>query len=85
MSCCRASEQARSAGELRPHGANITEDSGLHGKRVFGEIGSENDPGMVAELEFAKRDALSGAAAGGKDASKQDGGSKFSALEDEGA
>ncbi|KAJ4305559.1 hypothetical protein N0V90_001090 [Kalmusia sp. IMI 367209] len=79
-----ASEQATGAGELRPHGANITEDTGLQGKSAFGEIGTENDPSRAAELEFAKRGALPGdATGGGKDLGGQDGGSKFSALEDE--
>ncbi|KAL1593395.1 hypothetical protein SLS60_011003 [Paraconiothyrium brasiliense] len=79
-----ASEQARSAGELRPHGANITEDPNLSGKTVFGEIGTNQDPSRVAELEFAKRDALPGEATGaGKDLSSQTGDSKFSGLSDE--
>ena len=80
----RASEQARSKGELRPHGANITEDENLSGKTTFGEIGSKQDPGRVAEQELLKRAAVPGGAlGGGKDLSKQTGDSKFSGLSDE--
>ena len=73
----------RSAGEGRPHGQNITEDPNLSGKTVFGEIGTEQDPGRVAEQEFAKRDAL--ATGAGADLSNQTGDSKFSGLKDEAA
>lgn len=79
-----AAEKARSAGEYRPHGANVTEDPHLSGKREFGAVGTEKDPARAAELEFAKRDALpGGAAVSGKDFGGVDGGSKFSGLGDE--
>jgi hypothetical protein len=53
----------------------------LRGKTVFGEIGTKNDPGRVAEQEFAKRDAkVSGVS--DKDLA-QGGDSKFSALDSE--
>jgi hypothetical protein len=64
-----------------PKGANITEDPELKGKTVFGEIGTKQDPGRVAEDNFAKRAAVSG---GVSDRDLAQGGdSKFSALEDE--
>ncbi|KAF2451909.1 hypothetical protein P171DRAFT_478929 [Karstenula rhodostoma CBS 690.94] len=76
-----AVEQARGQGEGRPHGTNVTEDPGLTGKSVFGAVGTKQDPSRVAELEFAKRDALPGGATGaGKDLSSQTGDSKFSGL-----
>jgi hypothetical protein len=53
----------------------------LKGKTVFGEIGTKNDPGRVAEQAFAKRDA---AASGISDRDLAQGGdSKFSALDSE--
>jgi len=79
------SEGARQPGELRPHGANITETEDLEGKTEFGEVGTDKDPGRAAELQREKRAALSGAAAGAKDTSAQDGGSKFSTLGEEAA
>ena len=59
-----------------PKGANLTEDDELRGKTVFGKVGTVQDPGRVAELEFAKRNAVTG---GPKDAA-QSGESKFSVL-----
>ncbi|KAH7092060.1 hypothetical protein FB567DRAFT_516393 [Paraphoma chrysanthemicola] len=65
----------------KPAGTNITEDENLKGKTVFGEIGTKNDPGRLAEQEFAKRDAkVSGVS--DKDLA-QGGDSKFSALDRE--
>jgi hypothetical protein len=64
-----------------PKGANLTEDPNLHGKTVFGEIGTVQDPGRVAEQEFAKRAAASGGVSN-RDLA-QGGDSKFSALERE--
>lgn len=59
----------------------MTEDNELKGKTVFGEVGTDKDPGRVAELEFAKRDAASG---GVSDRDLGQGGdSKFSALDSE--
>ncbi|KAF9739122.1 hypothetical protein PMIN06_002233 [Paraphaeosphaeria minitans] len=76
-----AGDQARGAGESRPHGTNITEDPGMTGQTKFGAVGTKQDPGRKAELEFAKRDAMSGGAAGSaKDVSSQTGDSKFSGL-----
>ncbi|EAT81932.1 hypothetical protein HBI56_083210 [Parastagonospora nodorum] len=65
-----------------PKGANLTEDPNLHGKTVFGKIGTKNDPGRVAEQEFAKRAA---AQSGGGDRGDlaQGGDSKFSSLDRE--
>lgn len=80
-----ASDQARPAGELRPHGTNITEDPTMTGKRVVGAIGTRQDPSRVAELKFQKEAAAvpGGATGGGKDSSVQAGESKFSGLKDE--
>jgi hypothetical protein len=76
-----AGEGARAPGELRPKGANITEDSELHGKREFGAIGTNKDPSRLAEQEFAKRDAkIAGVSSKG---GPQGGDSKFSGLKDE--
>ncbi|KAK7959076.1 uncharacterized protein PG986_003930 [Apiospora aurea] len=36
-----------------PHGKNLKEDPNLEGKHVSGEIGTDNDPGRVAEHKFA--------------------------------
>jgi hypothetical protein len=64
-----------------PKGANITEDPELKGKTVFGEVGTNQDPGRVAEAEFAKRAAASG---GVSDRDLAQGGdSKFSTLDRE--
>ncbi|KAF2126951.1 hypothetical protein P153DRAFT_399031 [Dothidotthia symphoricarpi CBS 119687] len=60
----------------KPKGANLTEDNELHGRTVFGQVGTMQDPGRVAESEFGKKDAVTG---GPKDA-PQSGESKFSAL-----
>lgn len=77
-----ASDQAREAGELRPHGANITEDPGMTGQTKFGAVGTLQDPSRKAELEFAKKDALRGATGAGResDLGSQTGGSKFGGL-----
>lgn len=72
---------AQSHGVGGPKGANLTEDPELKGKTVFGEIGTDNDPGRVAELEFAKRDAASGGVSN-RDLA-QGGDSKFSTLDSE--
>ncbi|KAJ4376252.1 hypothetical protein N0V83_001535 [Neocucurbitaria cava] len=71
------------SGVLKPKGKNVTEDPELKGNSKFGEIGTDQDPARVAELEFAKRDAAP-AAVPNRDLA-QDGDSKFSALKDEGA
>lgn len=65
-------------GKDEPKGANLTEDDELHGRRVLGEVGTVQDPGRAAELEFAKRNA----AVGGPKDGPQSGESKFSALGD---
>ncbi|KAF1965974.1 hypothetical protein BU23DRAFT_603886 [Bimuria novae-zelandiae CBS 107.79] len=78
-----ASERARGKGELRPHGANITEDPNMSGETKFGEVGTKEDPSRAAELDRQKRDALpggAGAGAAGEDYSAQKGESKFSGL-----
>lgn len=80
-----ATHAARPAGELRPHGTNITEDEQLSGKTAFGAVGTKMDPSRVAEEERVKRAAVQGGSlGGGKDGSVQ-GGSKFSGLGEEGA
>jgi hypothetical protein len=71
------------AGVYKPKGANLTEDKELKGKTKFGEIGTGDDPGRVAELKFAKSDAAVGGVSDRDIA--QGGDSKFSALKDEGA
>jgi hypothetical protein len=64
-----------------PKGANITEDPELTGKTVFGKVGTKQDPGRVAEAEFAKRAAeIPGVSH--KDLA-QGGDSKFSTLDRE--
>ena len=78
-----AGDAARAPGELKPKGANITEDPELHGKREFGAIGTNKDPSRKAELEFAKKDAhIPGVSSKG---GLQEGESKFSGLKDESA
>lgn len=67
----------------KPKGKNITEDPNLEGKTVFGEVGTDKDPGRQAELEFAKRDAAAGGASNRDIA--QGGDSKFSGLQSESA
>ncbi|KAL6166772.1 hypothetical protein ACJQWK_08106 [Exserohilum turcicum] len=37
---------------LQPKGANLTEDPNMDGQRKFGEIGTENDPGRLAERKL---------------------------------
>jgi hypothetical protein len=70
---------AHNLADGKPKGANLTEDPDLKGKTVFGEIGTKNDPGRVAEQEFAKRSA---AQTGVSDRDLAQGGdSKFSSLE----
>jgi hypothetical protein len=64
-----------------PKGANITEDPDLKGKTVFGEVGTDQDPGRVAEAELAKRAAVSGGVSN-RDLA-QGGDSKFSTLDSE--
>jgi hypothetical protein len=64
-----------------PKGANITEDPELKGKTVFGEVGTKQDPGRVAEAEFAKRAAASAGVSNRDMAQGKD--SKFSALDRE--
>jgi hypothetical protein len=64
-----------------PKGANLTEDPELKGKSVFGEIGTDQDPGRVAETELAKRAAASGGVSN-RDLA-QGGDSKFSVLDNE--
>ncbi|KAL5119665.1 hypothetical protein ACEQ8H_002511 [Pleosporales sp. CAS-2024a] len=64
-----------------PKGANLTEDPELKGKTVFGEIGTRQDAGRVAEHEFAKR-AAAIAGVGHADLA-QGGDSKFSTLDAE--
>lgn len=64
-----------------PKGANLTEDPNLKGKTAFGEIGTDQDPARVAELDFAKRTAAS-AGVDNKDLA-QGGDSKFSTLDSE--
>jgi hypothetical protein len=72
---------AQSHGVGGPKGANLTEDPELKGKTVFGEVGTNLDPGRVAELEFAKKAAASG---GGSNKDLAQGGdSKFSTLDRE--
>ncbi|CAO2651961.1 Nn.00g002440.m01.CDS01 [Neocucurbitaria sp. VM-36] len=71
------------SGVYKPKGKNVTEDQELKGNTKFGEIGTDQDPARVAELDFAKRDAASGAVSN-RDLA-QGGDSKFSALKDEGA
>jgi hypothetical protein len=78
-----AADQARNPGELKPKGKGLTETDDLEGKTAFGEIGTDQDPSRVAETNMAKRDAMPGGAAGAKDTSVQDGGSKFSGLSEE--
>lgn len=66
----------------KPKGANITEDPELSGKRSFAEVGTNNDPGRVAELEFEKRSAaVSGIGNEGSGGGK--GGNVYGALERE--
>jgi hypothetical protein len=65
-----------------PKGTNITEDPELKGKTVFGEIGTKQDPGRFAELEFAKKAAAQTGASDKGDLA-QGGDSKFSTLERE--
>jgi hypothetical protein len=64
-----------------PKGANLTEDPNLHGKTAFGEIGTKQDPGRVAETDLAKKAAVSGGVSNRDIA--QGGDSKFSALDSE--
>jgi hypothetical protein len=64
-----------------PKGTNITEDPNLKGKTVFGEVGTDQDPGRVAEAELAKRAAVSGGVSNRDMA--QGGDSKFSTLDSE--
>lgn len=66
-----------------PKGKNVTEDPNLSGETKFGEIGTKDDPARQAELDFAKRDAASGAVSN-RDIG-QGGDSKFSGLKDESA
>lgn len=62
----------------KPKGRNVTEDPNLHGDQKFGAVGTENDPGRVAELEFAKR--ASAVAGGGKGGLEKGGDGRFSGL-----
>ncbi|KAK8214837.1 hypothetical protein M8818_002420 [Zalaria obscura] len=58
----------RVGGSARPHGANISEggfDSGAPNASFNQDIGGKNDPGRVALNEFQRKDAESGADAGG--------------------
>ncbi|CAI6332739.1 unnamed protein product [Periconia digitata] len=80
-----ASETAQNPGVKQPKGKNLTEDSNLEGKTAFGEVGTEQDPGRVAEQAFAQRAAQPGADAGYEKSKLQDGESKFSGLGDEAA
>lgn len=76
-----AGDSARAPGELKPKGANITEDPELHGRTEFGAIGTNKDPARRAELEFAKKEAeVAGVSSKG---GQQAGESKFSGLKDE--
>jgi len=70
-------------GVFKPKGKNVTEDPELKGNSKFGEVGTEDDPARLAELELAKRDATS-AAVSNRDIA-QGGDSKFSGLGDENA
>lgn len=65
----------------KPKGKNITEDPELTGKTVFGEVGTDKDPGRQAELDFAKRAAKPGGVSDRDIA--QGGDSKFSGLDAE--
>jgi hypothetical protein len=65
-----------------PKGTNITEDPELKGKTVFGEVGTKQDPGRLAELEFAKKAAASTGVSDKGDLA-QGGDSKFSTLDRE--
>lgn len=80
--------QAAYAGEgvdartQKPKGRDLTEDPDMSGKRVFGEVGTKQDPGRVAELEFEKRAA---GVSGGGDRGRggDDGESGFGVLDRE--
>lgn len=81
-----SAELARDPAEFRPKGKNLKEVSDLEGRHVDPEIGTENDPGRVAEQDLLKRDARSGAdAANPTDTSKQKGDHPYSALGEEAA
>lgn len=61
----------------KPKGRNVKEDPDLHGESKFGEIGTKDDAGRVAELEFAKRANAVGGGGGGEG---KGGESRFSGL-----
>ncbi|KAL6708613.1 hypothetical protein ACN47E_002594 [Coniothyrium glycines] len=65
-----------------PKGTDIHEDADLKGETKEGEIGTEMDPGRVAELEYIKRDATS-VKVSNRDFGQGGQDSKFSALHEE--
>lgn len=62
-----SAEAARNPGDLKPKGKNITEggfDTGAPNASGNTDIGSKNDPGRVAELQFQKETTQSAYDAG---------------------
>jgi hypothetical protein len=82
-----SSELARDPSELKPKGNNITEggfDASAPNASGTTEIGTDKDPGRVAEQNFALRDAQPGADAGaGPRQGAVTGSTKFDALDTE--
>lgn len=65
-----SAEGARGSGEVKPKGKNLKEGEGFEGNEPnasFGnvDIGSQEDPGRVAELNFQKRHAYTAGSAAG--------------------
>ncbi|KAF2710000.1 hypothetical protein K504DRAFT_466445 [Pleomassaria siparia CBS 279.74] len=80
-----ASDGARTPGDLKPKGKNITEggfdSDGPNASFNNAEIGSKKDPGRVAEAKFGLENARSGADAGRAKDTGLTGDSQFDALE----
>lgn len=72
-------------GAMKPHGRNLHENEGFEGNEpnasFQSEIGSEDDPGRVAEQKFLGRNALAGGDAGAPKGSGVPG-SQYSALDE---
>jgi len=79
-----AADSARSAGELKPKGKNITEggfDSSGPNASFNNEIGGKKDPGRLAEAKFDRENAKVGGDVGRAKQEGETGDSQFDALD----